>query len=123
MRKLLKKTKTITITYSNLLMGNGKTTEFSFSLSNVKNKVIFNKHLKEKDKDICVSLLLSHSLKLQIPNNVFKLNLSAKEIILEKWWYDKIKRTYFIDEFTSKNLKVDPILFERVVKLYLSKNA
>ena len=117
MKKLTIK-KIITIKYSNLLIGE-KSTQVTFSLENVANKKVLDKHLKEvATKDF----ILNYKFVLTVPNSVFKLNLSTKEIILERWWYNKIKETMFIDRNQAVLFKIFPVKFCKIVKLYLSKD-
>lgn len=117
MKKLLKKS-TITIKYSNLLIG-AKSTQVTFSLDNVANQKLLDQHLKDiATKDF----ILNYKFVLTIPNSIFKLNLSTKEIILQRWWYNKIKETMFIDCNHAILFKIAPITFSKIVKLYLSKD-
>jgi hypothetical protein len=120
MKKLLKN-KTITIKYSNLLIGE-KSTNVTFSLDNVSNKEILDRHLKNIENKENKEFILNYKFILNIPNSVFKLDISNKEIIIERWWYDKIKNTMFVDRYQAVLLKIAPIKFYKVVKLYLSKN-
>lgn len=117
MKKLLRN-KTITIKYSNLLIGE-KTTVFTFSLESVSNKKLLDPHLKDF---VNADRIKNHKFEVIIPNSLFKLSLSTKEIVLERWFYDKIKNTMFIDRNQAVLLKIWPIRFCRIVKLYLSKN-
>ncbi len=117
-KKLLNKRKTITIKYSNLLISD-KTTDFTFSLSTVYNKQLLDKHLKDINNP---EFILNHKFVLKTPNKVFKLNLSTKEVIVERWWFNKIKNTLFIDSNKDKGLYIESIPFKTIVKQYLSKD-
>jgi len=116
-KKLLNK-RIITIKYSNLLISD-KSTEFTFSLANVVNNKLLDQHLKEMENR---EFIKNHKFLLKIPNSVFKLNLSTNEILLERWWFDLVKETFFINSEQAKLLKISSIRFRNVVRHYLSKN-